>query len=137
MGLHNIDIEACLGRMADRRIEEAMEQGKFNNLAGMGQPLELEEPPANENARMTWWALRIMRNSDFTPHEMAWRKQVDQLTEKIDHVTGEEELTALVEKINQLVHSINTLGTNAIALPMVQLDLAKELARLRGRKGRS
>jgi hypothetical protein len=27
MGLQNIDIEACLRRMADRRIEEAMELG--------------------------------------------------------------------------------------------------------------
>jgi hypothetical protein len=61
MALHNIDIEACLRRQADRRIEEAMEQGKFDNLAGMGEPLELDDAPADENARMTWWALRILR----------------------------------------------------------------------------
>jgi hypothetical protein len=126
MGLHNIDIDACLRRMADRRIEEAMEQGKFDNLAGMGQPLELEEPPTNENARMMWWALRIMKNNDFTPHEVVWRKQIDRLSEKLEQAADENELANLVEKINQLAHSINTLGTNAIAIPIAKLDIEQE-----------
>jgi hypothetical protein len=134
MALYNIDIEACLRRMADRRIEEAMEEGKFNNLAGMGQPLELDEAPVEENARMMWWALRILRNNDFTPHEVQWRKQVDLLSEKLEKLTDEEALPLLVERINDLVHKLNTLGTNAITLPNVRLDLEAERKKFRDRR---
>jgi hypothetical protein len=133
MALHNIDIEACLRRQADRRIEEAMEQGKFDNLAGMGEPLELDDAPADENARMTWWALRILRQNNFTPHEVHWRKQIDLLTEKLHTLTDENSLPALVARVNELVHQLNTLGTNAIALPMVSLDLEIERLKLRER----
>jgi hypothetical protein len=133
MPLHNIDFEGGLRRLADRKIEEAMREGKFDRLAGMGQPLELEDIPAGENQRMLWWALKIMRNSDYTPDEVRWRKQIDLLRGRISALVDESELPGLVDEINLLVHQINTLGTNALQLPTVQLDLETELARLRAR----
>jgi hypothetical protein len=135
MPLHNIDFEGGLRRLADRKIEEAMREGKFDNLAGMGEPLELEEMPAGENQRMLWWALKIMRNGNFTPDEVRWRKEIDRLREKISVLKDEAALTELVGQVNQLVHKINTLGTNALQLPAVQLDLQAELARFRSRSG--
>lgn len=79
MSLKNVDMESAIRRIADRRIEEAMRDGKFDNLAGMGQPLELDPMPAEENARMTWWCLRILKNNDFTPEEVRYRKAIDHL----------------------------------------------------------
>jgi hypothetical protein len=137
MAFHNIDMEACLRRVADRRIEEAMEEGKFDNLTGMGQPLNLDEAPADENARMTWWALKIMRNNDFTPHEVQWRKQIDLLSEKLEKLEDEQALPLLVERINNLAQRINTLGTNAINLPIIGLDLETERRKFRNRRGLS
>jgi hypothetical protein len=120
--------------LADRKIEEAMQEGKFDNLSGAGQPLELEDIPAGENQRMLWWALKIMRNAEYTPDEVRWRKQIDRLREKISVLVDEAELPALVDQVNQLVHQINTLGTNALQLPAVKLDLETELAGLRARR---
>ena len=54
MSLKDVDLENALRRLAERRIEEAMREGKFDNLPGMGQPLEPDPMPAEENARMTW-----------------------------------------------------------------------------------
>ena len=34
MSFKNVDIESALRRLAERRIEEAMREGKFDNLAG-------------------------------------------------------------------------------------------------------
>src|SRR5687767_13633247 len=34
-----------LDRVADRKIAEALEQGKFEDLAGKGQPLNLDDDP--------------------------------------------------------------------------------------------
>lgn len=67
MSLKNIDITSAIRRVADKQIEDAMKEGKFDNLPGAGKPLDLEAMPADENARMMWWAVRILKktgNSD-------------------------------------------------------------------------
>jgi hypothetical protein len=136
MGLHNMDIEGGLRRIADRRIEEAMAEGKFDNLPGMGKPLDLEPMPADENARLMWWALRIMRQNDFTPDEVVYRKQIDGLLEQIERLTDESALPPLVTRVNELVRKVNTLGTNALKASVVLLDLDGERQRLRARLGK-
>src|SRR2546430_11414113 len=114
MSLKDIDIGSALRRLADKRIEDAMKEGKFDNLAGMGQPLELEPMPADEYVRMTWWAIRILRQNNFTRHEIRWRKMIDGMREELSATAEEQRLVTLVEAINDLVHKINTLGTNAL-----------------------
>jgi hypothetical protein len=133
MSLKHVDIEGGMRRLAERRIEDAMKEGKFDNLQGAGKPLELEPMPAEENARMTWWALRILRQNDFTPHEVQWRKQIDKLKELIDRLKDESKLPMLVARVNDLVRQLNTLGTNAIRLPIAPMDLETERARFRER----
>src|SRR4051812_21035190 len=114
MSLKNVDIESALRRLADRRIEDAMKAGKFDNLAGAGALVEIDDAPVDENARMTWWALRIMRQNDFTPHEVRWRKALDHLKDQLETLRDESRLEPLVAQINDLVRRINTMGTNAI-----------------------
>src|SRR5437762_11279396 len=96
MSLQNIDMVSALRRLADRRIEEAMREGKFDNLAGAGKPLDLEPMPADEAARMTWWMLRIMRQNNFTPDEVRWRKRLDQLKADLHALDDESRLESLV-----------------------------------------
>jgi len=136
MAWHNVDIEGGLRRIADRRIEEAMAEGKFDNLPGMGKPLDLEPMPADENARLMWWALRIMKQNDFTPDEVVYRKQIDGLLEQIGRLTDEAALPPLVTRVNELVRKVNTLGTNALQASVVLLDLDGERIRLRARLGK-
>jgi len=133
MGLNNIDITAAMRRLAERRIEEAMREGKFDNLEGAGKPLELEDMPADENTRMTWWAIRILRQNDVIPDEIRWRKALDHLRGALATVRDESRLAHVVRQINDLVHKINTLGTNAMKEPVAPVDLESERARLRGR----
>ena len=40
MYLKNIDIDSALRRLADKRIEDAMREGKLDNLEGKGRPLD-------------------------------------------------------------------------------------------------
>jgi hypothetical protein len=133
MSLKNIDIGSALRRVADKRIEDAMKEGKFENLRGAGKPIDLEAMPADENARMTWWALRIMKNNDFTPDEIVWRKAIDRLKEELAKAKREAEVGALVRQVNQLVRKLNTMGTNAIKGNLAPLDEAEELRRFRER----
>ncbi len=114
MSLKNIDIGEAIRRLADRKIEEAMREGKFDNLPGAGKPLNLEPIPAHEEARLTWWALKIMRQNDFTPDEVRWRKQVETLKEELSGAVSVWRVKSLVRQINGAIEQINTLGTNAI-----------------------
>jgi hypothetical protein len=131
MSLKNVDVESALRRIADRRIEEAMREGKFDNLTGAGKPLNLEPMPAEENARMTWWMLRILHKNDFTPDEVRLRKSIETLKEQLNKLKDIHKLPPLVARINQLVHELNTLGTNAIDLAVTPVDLETEQALLR------
>ena len=131
MSLKHVDIEAGLRRLAERRIEDAMKEGKFNNLPGAGKPLDLEPMPAEENARLMWWALRILRNHDVTPDEIKWRKTLDNLRAELAATRDERRVRLLVELINGFVYKINTLGTNGLNTAVVGVSLEDELARLR------
>jgi hypothetical protein len=134
MSLKNVDIESAMRRLADRRIEEAMREGKFDNLRGMGEPLELDPAPAEENARMTWWCLRILKNGDFTPDEIRYRKAIDHLKASLAAAMDDQRVRTLVHQINDLVHKLNTLGTNAINLGIAPVSLDAELTRLMERQ---
>jgi hypothetical protein len=87
--------------------------------------------PADENARMTWWAIRILRQNNFTPHEIRWRKIVDGLKAELAEARDEKRVIKLVTQINEFVRKINTLGTNALNTPIVGVSLQEELERIR------
>jgi DnaJ homologue, subfamily C, member 28, conserved domain len=129
MALKDVDIEAALRRLADRKIEEAIRAGKFDNLEGAGKPLHLEPMPANENARLLWWALRILRQNDVIPDEVLWRKRIDFLMDELSTATTEARVVTLVRAINELVRCLNTLGTNALNAPFAPLSVEKEKQR--------
>jgi hypothetical protein len=136
MSLKNLDIEAVMRRLADKHIEDAMKEGKFDNLPGHGKPLDLEPMPADENARMMWWTIRILKGANITPDEITWRKQVDVLKGELAETSSEKRLRTLVLQINALVYKLNTLGTNAIMGAVSGVELDSELRRLRLRQRR-
>jgi len=133
MSLKDVEISNVLRRLAEKRIEDAMAEGKFENLAGMGKPLDLEPLPADENARAMWWALRAMKNNDFTPDEVLWRKAIDRLKDNLTVAKTASEVKTLVGQINALVKKLNTLGTNALKVDVAPLDEEIEISRMRER----
>ena len=138
MSLKDVDITWALRRLADRRIDDAMKEGKFDNLAGKGQPLDLEPMPAEENARLMWWALRILKNNDVTPDEVRYRKAIETLKLELETVREERKLKVLVTQINVMVMKLNTLGTNVMngAAAVVGVSMEVEQQRLRERLGK-
>lgn len=137
MGLQHVDFTGALRRLAERRIEDAMRDGKFDNLEGAGKPLDLEPMPADEDARLMWWALRILRQNDVVPEEVRWRKILDFLRVRLNGLKEERHLEPVVSQINELVRKINTLGTNVLKGDVAPVDLETERARLRKRLGLS
>lgn len=60
--------------IAERRIREAIELGKLENLPGTGKPLELDDdshvPPELRAA------YRVLKNAGFLPHEVGLRREI-------------------------------------------------------------
>jgi hypothetical protein len=131
MSFKNLDVESALARIADRKIEEAMREGKFDNLPGAGKPLDLEPIPTDERARMLWWAIKLLKQNDVVPEEITWRKQIDELRQKLAAAANEDQIAVLVVRINRLVRQLNTLGTNAIASSVQGVSLEAEVKRFR------
>jgi len=67
MSRRYVDITSAMRRIAERRIEQAMTEGKFDRLAGMGKPLDVEAMAPLGGAAANWWGLRLLRESDGRP----------------------------------------------------------------------
>src|SRR5579872_5718507 len=61
--------------IADRRIEEAMAEGAFDNLSGTGRPIPLDDDPF-EDASMRM-AHRLLRNNGFAPAWIEEGKEIE------------------------------------------------------------
>ncbi len=64
----------ALQYIAERRIDEAMARGEFDNLPGAGRPIDLEDydPLMPPEARMAW---RVLKNADLNPEELLLREK--------------------------------------------------------------
>jgi hypothetical protein len=118
----HIDIDAGLRRIAERKIEAAIEEGKFDNLEGAGKPLDLEPMPADENARMLWWALRLFKRNDVIPDEVKYRKSIEAIRASLPSAASEADLASRVATMNDLILKLNTMGTNAITSDLSPVD---------------
>jgi DnaJ homolog subfamily C member 28 len=62
-------------RLSEERIRAAMEEGKFDNLPGMGKPLNLDDNPYEaEDMRM---ANNLLRSNEFSPVWMEIGKEIE------------------------------------------------------------
>src|SRR3954469_10023653 len=63
--------------LAERKIEEALARGDFDDLPGAGRPLDLDDDPlVPEDVRM---AYRILKNSGFVPPEVDQIREIAEL----------------------------------------------------------
>src|SRR5262245_43457259 len=95
--------------VAERKIREAMAEGDFDNLAGKGKPLDLEENPFEDpSLRM---GNRLLRNNGFAP---AWVEEAKDLEREIEAARRElgrrEAFRARIAEINRriLEHNLKT-----------------------------
>ena len=87
--------------IAERRIEEAMQKGEFDNLPGQGKPLELEDlSTVPEELRM---AYKILRNAGCLTPELEERKQINRVLDLLEGCEDEHERLAGIQKLRFLV----------------------------------
>lgn len=83
-------------RIAEDKIKEAIKKKDFENLPGMGQPLELKDdfPGMSEEWKM---AYRVLKNAGYSPEDV--RKEIFRIEELLESTTDVEEKKRLQAKL--------------------------------------
>jgi hypothetical protein len=119
-----------LTRIAEARIREAMARGDFDDLAGKGRPLALEDlSRVPEDLRS---AYLLLRGAGLLPEEMQLRKEMVTLEALIDACAEPEERMRLRKDLNWKMVRFQMLMERRRPRAVPQRYRAKVVARLAG-----
>ena len=114
--------------IAERRIEEAMAKGEFENLPGQGKRIEFEDDSMiPEDLRM---AYKILRNAGYLPRELVEEQEIVTATQLLAAATDEQERYKQMQKLNFLVMQANARRRRPVSLEKDQLYYQKAVERV-------
>ena len=88
-----------VSRIAEERIQEAIERGELRNLPGEGKPLEIEDlSHVPEDLRT---AYIMMRNAGIVPEEVQLAKETVTLADLLRMCRTDEERADIRKKLNE------------------------------------
>ena len=114
--------------IAERRIEEAMAKGEFENLPGQGRKIEFEDDSMiPEDLRM---AYKILRNAGYVPRELVEEQEIVTATQLLAAATDEQERYKQMQKLNFLVMQANARRRRPVSLEKEQVYYQKVVERV-------
>ena len=97
----------CFQRIAERRIQEAIRDGEFEDLPGAGKPLKLEDDShVPEDLRV---AYKILKNANCVPPEISLRKEIAKTEDLLAGMEDTREKYCQLKKLNFLIMKLNTM----------------------------
>ncbi|HOP63355.1 MAG TPA: DUF1992 domain-containing protein [Spirochaetota bacterium] len=114
--------------IAERRIQEAMNRGEFDNLSCKGKPLppdDLDMVPDE-----LWMSYKILKNAGVIPEEVELRKSIMHLNDLLNTCVDENERNQIRKKITEKQLRYNMLieskGIKAVN-PLYQAKILEKL----------
>ena len=108
-----------LHRLVEDRIQKAQGEGAFDNLAGKGRPLNLDDDSAiPEDLRLTF---KVLKNAHCLPIEMELRKEIFNLRQLLDATIDPEDRRELRRELNLLILDFNLRRTGAMTHDLPQI----------------
>jgi hypothetical protein len=88
-----------LDKLVEQKIEQARQEGAFDNLPGAGKPIEFDEVDSSvpEDLRLTW---KVLKNAGCLPPEVELRKELLSLRQLLDTVTDPETRQRVQRELN-------------------------------------
>ena len=115
-------------RLAEQRILEAQRNGEFDNLAGKGKPLEIEDLSVlPEDLRM---AYHVLKNAHVLPPEAELLKDIHILEDLLKHVEDEGERRSLAKSLQWKVIRLDILKRRSLDLGTARSYSRKILGKL-------
>jgi hypothetical protein len=116
-----------LQRIAEQRILEAQREGAFDNLPGMGKPLELEDLSwVPEDLRIGY---HVLKNAHVLPPEVELLKDIHSLEDLLKHVEDEDERRSLAKSIQWKMIRLDILKRRSFDLSAVRTYSRKLVAK--------
>ena len=126
------NVLAALERVAEKRINEAIQRGEFDNLPGSGEPLNLEDDrQIPDDLRL---AYKILRNADCLPPELELKKEIRTAEELLDSLEDESSKYRQIKKINYLIMKLNTMRKGSVQWEEKQFYYEKMVEKVGSRK---
>jgi len=95
-------------KIIEKRIQDAQNNGDFDNLPGKGKPIDLEDDRnIPEDLRLTY---KILRNADCLPPELQLKKEIRVMEDMLDDIPDEKEKFRHIKKINYKIMQLNMMG---------------------------
>ena len=127
------NVLAALERVAEKRINEAIQRGEFDNLPGSGEPLNLEDDrQIPDDLRL---AYKVLRNADCLPPELELKKEIRTAEELLGSLQDESAKYRQIKKINYLIMKLNTMRKGSVQWEEKQLYYDKMAEKVGSRKG--
>ena len=105
-------------RLAEQRILEAQRNGEFDELAGKGKPLPVEDlSTVPEDLRM---AYHVLKNANVLPPEAELLKDIHILEDLLKHVEDEGERKSLAKSLQWKVIRLDMLKRRSMDLGSVR-----------------
>lgn len=105
-------------QVAEQMIQDAMQRGEFDNLAGKGKPLPRDDDPlVPEDLRM---AYKILKNSGHLPPELSDQKEIRTALDLLENCQDEQERYRQIRKINFLIMKLNMRRQTPVNLEVDQ-----------------
>lgn len=99
--------------IAERKIQEAMEEGVFDHLEGMGKPLDLSENPFEDPSERI--AHQLLKNNGFAPGWIEEAKEIEAESRRL-RVPGEASKSDFQSRVTALNRRIASFNLKAPAL---------------------
>jgi hypothetical protein len=126
------NVLAALERVAEKRINEAIRRGEFDNLPGSGEPLKLEDDrQIPDDLRL---AYKVLRNANCLPPELELKKEISTAEELLSSLKDESAKYRQIKKINYLIMKLNTMRKGSVQWEEKQLYYEKMVDRMEGGK---
>lgn len=105
-------------KIVEERIRKAIQKGEFDNLAGAGQPLKLEEDRhIAEELRL---AYKILKNAECLPPEIELKKEIHRTEELLVGMKDTASKYQTLKKLNFLIMKLNTIRNTSVDLEKQQ-----------------
>jgi len=95
-------------RIIEKRIQEALDRGDFDDLPGRGKPMQIEDDSGvPEDLRL---AYKVLKNADCLPPELQLKKEIRQMEDLLESIPDEKEKYRQIKKINYKIMRLNIMG---------------------------
>ncbi|MDL1956069.1 MAG: DUF1992 domain-containing protein [Candidatus Desulfofervidus auxilii] len=123
-------------KIAEKRIQEAMERGEFDNLEGKGKPLPREDDMEHVPPELRM-AYKILKNAGCLPPELMLKKEIKELKDLLETMEDEKEIYLCCRRLNFLIMKLNMMRPTSPLLEEGQVYYKKIVYRMAKRRGKT